>query len=476
MLSDSRTEGVFKQTFEEEGMVKLIVSMMDPSQEQKELRIKASVVIARMSLAPAKYVVQLMTNDVVVNLIASLESLTSPLEMKESIVYTLGNLLSEKETSPPTDVLEFRTHVLTETNIVPLLAELASHPSSTPVLRRTSLWTLSRVCESMNPIVSFKHIPSILQAIKILIFDVDVEVICDCCLCLSGLCRGDPKRVQLILESDLTGRIMALLTHANTRVASCALKVVGLIAAGTESQAQILLDLNILPILTEILLTPKKEATKSRAVSEDNFVRQDMKRHVCWILSNITVGTSTQVEAVKKSGLFPLVCRLMDSSADFRTRKEALFCIKNATFCGSIDQVRYLADEVGVIDPICRCLDYNDVRMTMTALTAIENILQCGHWIAKKKGRNHLNPYAVRVENSFGLEKIEMLQIRDNEDIVDKALGIISTFFPDKRDESQDNSVSSFWYHVSQAKQQSSRVPVKSPKNKLKGQKLRPDK
>jgi hypothetical protein len=324
-------------------------------------------------------------------------------------------------------------------------------------------------------------IPGILETIKVRLFDVDTEVVCDCCVCLSGISRGDPKRIQMILESGLTGRLVALVTHVNSRVASCAIKVIGLIAAGTESQAQVLLDLNILSIFTDMLSTSKKEEAKETTTAStaskslppsctqaDNFFRQEMKRHICWIISNITAGTTNQVEAVKKSGLFLLVSRLMDSSSDFRTRKEAVFCIKNATCCGSMDQVRYLADEVGVIDPLCRCLDYNDVRMTMSALTALENILQCGHWVAKKKGKNHLNPYAVRVENSFGLEKIEMLQIRDNEEIVDKALGIISRFFPDKTDDEalNSNGYSNFWYHMSQGKQQSSRNPSAERKRK----------
>ncbi len=57
----------------------------------------------------------------------------------------------------------------------------------------------------------------------------------------------------------------------------------------------------------------------------------------------------------------------------------------------------------------------------------MENILKLG--AAEAKRTNGPNPYAIMIEECFGLDKIEYLQSHENIEIYQKAFHIIETYF-----------------------------------------------
>ena len=64
---------------------------------------------------------------------------------------------------------------------------------------------------------------------------------------------------------------------------------------------------------------------------------------------------------------------------------------------------------------------------TKVALNGLENILRLGEQEAKETGSS--NPYAVIIEEVFGLDKIEFLQSHENMEIYQKAFDIIERYF-----------------------------------------------
>ena len=70
---------------------------------------------------------------------------------------------------------------------------------------------------------------------------------------------------------------------------------------------------------------------------------------------------------------------------------------------------RFLVQQ-GCIPPLCDLLTVMDSKIVQVALNGLENILRFGEQESKNTGGS--NPYAVIIEEVFGLDKIEFLQVR----------------------------------------------------------------
>ena len=72
---------------------------------------------------------------------------------------------------------------------------------------------------------------------------------------------------------------------------------------------------------------------------------------------------------------------------------------------------RFLVQQ-GCIPPLCDLLTVMDSKIVQVALNGLENILRFGEQDSKSTGGP--NPYAVIIEEVFGLDKIEFLQVNPN--------------------------------------------------------------
>lgn len=95
-------------------------------------------------------------------------------------------------------------------------------------------------------------------------------------------------------------------------------------------------------------------------------------------------------------------------------------------FFFSTDFFRYVIDQ-GAIPPLCELLSVTDTKIIQVAFNGLENILKLGAIEAKRT--NGPNPYAIMIEECFGLDKIEYLQSHENIEVYQKAFHIIETYF-----------------------------------------------
>ena len=100
-------------------------------------------------------------------------------------------------------------------------------------------------------------------------------------------------------------------------------------------------------------------------------------------------------------------------------------------FSGTADQIKYIVS-VGCIPPMCDLLTVMDAKIVQVALSGLENILKYGEQESKETGSN---PYAVQIEECYGLDKIEFLQSHENLDIYQKAFDIIEHYFGSEEDD-----------------------------------------
>ena len=88
----------------------------------------------------------------------------------------------------------------------------------------------------------------------------------------------------------------------------------------------------------------------------------------------------------------------------------------------------------GCIKPLCDLLVCPDPRIVTVCLEGLENILKVGE-AEKNLGNSDVNLYAQLIDEAEGLEKIENLQSHDNNEIYEKAVKVLETYWLEEDDE-----------------------------------------
>lgn len=319
-------------------------------------------------------------------------------EVREQAIWALGNIAGD---SP-----QCRDYVLGR-NALPLLLNDLKESSKLSMLRNAT-WTLSNFCRG-KPQPPFDYVKPALPTLARLIYTADEEVLTDACWALSYLSDGSNDKITAVIEAGVCRRLVELLMHNSFSVQTPALRTVGNIVTGDDLQTQIIINVSALPCLLALLNSHKK----------------GIRKEACWTISNITAGNRTQIQAVIDAGIMPPLINLL-ATAEFDIKKEAAWAISNATSGGSPEQIRYLVNS-GCIRPLCDLLAVSDARVITVALEGLENILKIGD--KEAHDTNGINRFAQVVEEADGLDKIEALQRHNNQDIYDKAVKILETYF-----------------------------------------------
>ncbi|XP_057812675.2 importin subunit alpha isoform X2 [Cryptomeria japonica] len=335
------------------------------------------------------------------------ELLRSPRDdVREQAVWALANLAG--------DSTEFRDIVLSHGALMPLLDQLNDH-TKLSMLRNVS-FTLHNICRG-TPQPPFEQTKLALPALGCLIQIDDEEILSDACWALSYLSDGTNDRIQAVIEAGVCHRLLKLLLHPSSNVLIPALRAVGNMVTGDNIQTQIVIDNQVLPYILPIL---------------SNNLKKNIKKEACWMISNIVAGHKEQIQAVIDANIIPPLMSLLQN-AEFDIKKEAAWAISNATSGGSHEQIMFLVDQ-GCIKPLCDLLDCKDPELVNLCLEGLENIMKVGEAEKELGNTAGINLYAQYVNDAGGIEKIENLQIYNNDENYVKAVQILETYW-EKDDE-----------------------------------------
>ncbi|KAJ3434590.1 importin alpha [Anaeramoeba flamelloides] len=248
----------------------------------------------------------------------------------------------------------------------------------------------------------------------------DQVLLIDALYALSYLSDGESIKIQSVIETGCTFRLIELLQSTSIEILAPTLEIFGNLVSGDHSTTEKIISVGILEALKKLI----------------HHSHAEIKKNVCWILSNITAGTPPQIEKVIQNGYIPPVIQLLAQDQRMDIRNEACWIISNAIYCGTAEQISKMVS-LGALKEILNFLKKTTLpRMKIISLTSISKILKIGENEAQNsKSYNH---YIQLVEQKGGVKTIEKLSNHENNEIRQLSDKILDNYLKNFDEKSED--------------------------------------
>lgn len=147
-------------------------------------------------------------------------------------------------------------------------------------LKRQIIWGLSNLCRSKpcpNPKLVLSAIPVLVDALK---NAYEISLIADIVWAISFILTKD--NIRSMVDMGICQELVRILNIERAVISNPALRIMGNITHGDDSDTQIALDAGLLDKMPPLL----------------NHENRIVRMEACWIVSNITAGNCSQVQEV----------------------------------------------------------------------------------------------------------------------------------------------------------------------------------
>ncbi|KAH3765034.1 importin subunit alpha-5 [Pelomyxa schiedti] len=304
----------------------------------------------------------------------------------EQAIWALGNIVGTST--------ELRNAIL-ELGYIPAVVNAMHTFQNSDSLLKIAIWAFSVGCRGKPPPPDKYFIPTptfdIFPTLVAFLRSSDLDIIYDTIWSLCYLTEITDFSKH-ITASGICSNIVIFLDLVYPKVHPVALRTLGNIVLGSDTETQVVVDAGVLPKLLPLLNSPDKPT----------------RREACWLLSNIAAGTSGQICSIAaEPGLFEQVIALTSSSESLDIRKEAAWVVCNAVSGGSTELIKRLFNR-GALREIVELLDTldctdKDLGLLATALRLLETATSID-------AREASDVFTLRLINDGVIAKLRRIQ------------------------------------------------------------------
>lgn len=349
----------------------------------------------------------------------------------EQAVWALGNISG--------DGFKCRNYLLTMGCLVSVsnmiqrvLTAVSAGEKVQPSLLRNAAWAFSNLFRG-KPAPDIEAVAGSLPVMSKLLDNSDSEVVVDVLWAVTYFTDSGEDRITRILGTDIIPKVITYLSCGDPTKQMPALRAVGNILTGTNSQTQCVLDMGSLQPLFNLV---------------DN-TKRTLRKEACWAISNIAAGTPEQIQllltnpGMKK--LYDILVGVNNNTAtttaggsgsgsvssqdaNFDLRKEIAWIFANISSCCSEQQLKVIDVKI-LANALCANLKIKEAKLIALSLLGIKRILDLSN------DENHENAVADHIEEIGGVDIIEELQGHSKFEIYQTATDIITEYFCGDEDE-----------------------------------------
>jgi hypothetical protein len=383
----------------------------------EKLQFEAAWCLTNIASGTSTQCEAVVSNGGVPPLVALMSS--SNIDVCEQAVWAIGNIAGDCPTMRDLVLANNATAV-----VLKLVEATASMGQMGPL--RNAVWALSNLMRG-KPQPSVAHVTQAMPTLAKLLMLGDEEVLMDTCWALSYVTDGGDDRIDLGVQTGIVPLLMDIMKErTDNKTRTPALRTLCNILTGSAEATQAVIDAGILEVLPEAIKSTKAQTRKE----------------ACWAISNIAAGTPSQVEQVLRSPLLATVIERLEND-EFDVKKEAAWVLANMLHGYASDATAYNAQrattlvQLGCIPGMVKMLAVNDAAMQKLMLEAVDTLLAAGETLAKTKPGAE-NPFVVPFDEADGIDKLEALQSHHNEEIYEKAVGLLERYFGEDDDDDEN--------------------------------------